>query len=1129
MAVMEDMVSIGFEVQKNPLSDLTAGLNHMKSSIGILDTLQVSLKHVGKEVNTVAKDLDGLKSSLNGLSKLVGDFSEAAKDAQKETSRLIGLLLKTSKINLVDGMKTLSTGLKNPKEAFKGLAGQAKSFAKLKLDAGVKKLPQLVGKAEAKLIGTLKKIPAAGLKSIAGLGTGMAKSLGNAAIKGLGIGVSAATDGVLKMGTASIAAGSKFEASMSQVAATMGMSAEEADYSNATYAKLAQTAKEMGVTTKFSAAESAEALNYLALAGYDADGACGALPTVLNLASAGGMDLAEATGMVADSMSALGIEATQENMAQFGDQLAKTAQESKTSIAQMGEAVLTVGDTSKTLAGGAAELNTLLGIIAENGVKGAEGGSALCSIMESLQAPTDAAAEKMKSLGVNVFDAGGKMRPMNDVLGDFNTSMDGMTDRQRQDAISTIFNSSDIKSVNALLASSGERYDELRGSIDGSAGAMENMARTMSDNLTGKITEFKGAAEGTGIAIYEALGRGNMKGLVSEATGWITDLTKATEAGGLEGLAAEVGTVLSKISLTVTGYLPQLVQGGVDIVDSLIAGIMQNRDQIAQNVMAGLTAMVMGIMVIAPELLNAGVLMLGSMLQGLEQQMPGILSAGLTATENLCAGLIANMPAIIQSGIGIILQLIQGLIAAAPVILTTGIQLVMMLAQGLTEAVPTFLETGVQLVGTLVQGLIEAIPNLIGASFNLIGAIWDTFWGIDWLKIGLDLVAGIGSGVVNGIKGLFGKGKDAGAEVTGSIASGMEGSLGDVESASSRIGSAAGAGFLPDGQLLFQRGSQSTSAYGDGLQAGAFSALNSAENISGQIEGQFGAFDLSKYGYETTQSLSQGLLDGSGQVAGAAAEIRGIADEAANIKPAVSANTSASGIETTQSQVQQLAVVTQASLSSLQPLFDQTLAAYGAAITKETLETETVVKNGCDMVVRSTGIAVGQVKAQVDGLSLYQSGVNIMAGLNYGMLSMKEQLLATASGIAWSVSGAINQTLQIHSPSRITEKSGEFAGLGMVKGMQNVTGKITRTAQAVGMGTAQGMNPPGSRYSPEYSPAANNRMDSQVNTWNPIFNLTLNGASASDSNERKVKRWVKEAMKEAWEGMGRTNPRLQEV
>ena len=274
--------------------------------------------------------------------------------------------------------------------------------------------------------------------------------------------------------------------------------------------------------------------------------------------------------------------------------------------------------------------------------------------MLSLQAPTDMAAKKMKALGLSVYTAEGKMRPMNDILNDLNKSMDGMSDQKKQDALSTIFNKNDLKSVNALLANSGDRYNELSGYVEDSAGAMENMAKTMNDNLTGRITEFKSATEGTGIAIYEALGSSNLKDAVAKASGWMTQLTKATEKGGLSGLVEEAGTVASEVAVTVADQLPSLVQGGVSIVQSLVSGIDQNRGSIAQSVMLGLSTMLTGIMKLAPQLLSLGAGMLLSLLQGLDQQMPGILSAGLTAVDNLCAGLIANGPAIIQSGINII-------------------------------------------------------------------------------------------------------------------------------------------------------------------------------------------------------------------------------------------------------------------------------------------------------------------------------------------------------------------------------------------------------------------------------------------------------------------------------------------
>lgn len=259
----------------------------------------------------------------------------------------------------------------------------------------------------------------------------------------------------------------------------------------------------------------------------------------------------------------------------------------------------------------------------------------------------------------------------------------------------------------------------------------------MNDNLTGRITEFKSATEGTGIAIYEALGSSNLKDAVAKATGWMTQLTKATEKGGLSGLVEEAGTVASEVAVTVADQLPSLVQGGVSIVQSLVSGIDQNRGSIAQSVMLGLSTMLTGIMKLAPQLLSLGAGMLLSLLQGLDQQMPGILSAGLTAVDNLCAGLIANGPAIIQSGINIILQLLNGLISAAPTILTTGIQLVIM----------------------LIQGLIGAIPQLIQAVPQLISAIVTTIMSVNWLQLGIDIVKGIGSGIIDGCERFIWQGK----------------------------------------------------------------------------------------------------------------------------------------------------------------------------------------------------------------------------------------------------------------------------------------------------------------------------------------------------------------------------------
>lgn len=298
------------------------------------------------------------------------------------------------------------------------------------------------------------------------------------------------------VGAASIKAGMDFDAAMSQVAATMGTTTDQIQ-------ELREFAIEMGSSTSFSAEQAAEALNYMALAGYDAETSMKMLPTVLNLAAAGGMDLARASDMVTDSQSALGLST--DETTEMVDKMAKTASMTNTSVEQLGEAYLTVGGTAKMMKGGTTELSQVLGILADNGVKGSEGGTALRNILLSLSAPTDKAAKMLNDLGVSVFDADGNMRSMQDIIADLNKAMGSLTDEERTKAISTIFNKRDLKSVNALLGTSAERWDEVADGIDNAEGAAAAMADTQLDNLAGDVTILKSALEGAGIAISDAL------------------------------------------------------------------------------------------------------------------------------------------------------------------------------------------------------------------------------------------------------------------------------------------------------------------------------------------------------------------------------------------------------------------------------------------------------------------------------------------------------------------------------------------------------------------------------------------------------------------------------------------------
>lgn len=314
-------------------------------------------------------------------------------------------------------------------------------------------------------------------------------------------GVAAAAAAALATAVAAIATqavqvGMEFDKSMSQVAATMGVTVDE-------IGELRDFAQEMGAQTAFSSTQAADALNYMALAGYNAETSMEMLPSVLNLAAAGNMDLATASDMVTDSQTALGLSLDQTKT--MIDQMAKTSSMANADVQQLGEATLTVGGTAKNLAGGTKELNQVLGVLADNSIKGSEGGTALRNIILSLSAPTDKARAKIEELGVSVFDAEGKMRPLPEIMQDFNASMEPLTQEQKTQALNEIFNKVDLKSVNALLGTSAERFNNLANGIENSAGAAEKMKETQLDNLAGDVTILQSAAANLAIQIADVL------------------------------------------------------------------------------------------------------------------------------------------------------------------------------------------------------------------------------------------------------------------------------------------------------------------------------------------------------------------------------------------------------------------------------------------------------------------------------------------------------------------------------------------------------------------------------------------------------------------------------------------------
>lgn len=583
------------------------------------------------------------------------------------------------------------------------------------------------------------------------------------------------TAGVTALGTASVTTAANFESSMSQVQATMGITKDAMSTVNGqsvnTMDTLSKLAKKMGAETAFSASECAEALNYLALAGYDTQQMCDTLPTVLNLAAAGDIALADASDMVTDAMSALGMGVDEaETMV---DQMAKTASTTNTSVAQLGEGILTIGATAKSIKGGTAELNTALGILANNGIKGAEGGTHLRNIILSLQNPTDKAAAQMEALGLSVYDSEGNMRSMNDILGDLNKSMDGMTSAEKSNIISTIFNKTDLSSVNALLANTGETWDSLQKSITDSGGAAQQMADTQLDNLQGQITILKSALEGLAISFGELLMPAikQIVGWVQKFVDWLNGMNDGTKKVIMTValLAAALGPVLIVIGKVISAV------GTIMTVVPKIAGVINTVKGAFAALNATMLANPIVLIIAAIAALMAAFIYLWNNCDGFRQfwidlwenvkqvaitvwnaikeffsqvweAIKTIFSTVFEVIKTLVTTYFNLYKAIIQTVFNTVKTVITTIWEAIKGVFTTVFNVIKTLVTTYFNIYKTIIQTVLTIIQTVITTVWNTIKTVITTVLNAIKTIFSTVW---------NAIKTIISAVVGAIKGLI--------------------------------------------------------------------------------------------------------------------------------------------------------------------------------------------------------------------------------------------------------------------------------------------------------------------------------------------------------------------------------------
>ncbi|WP_195370850.1 phage tail tape measure protein [Coprococcus comes] len=353
--------------------------------------------------------------------------------------------------------------------------------------------------------------------------TGLGVAVGNAITK--------VVDKVGSIGTAAVKVGMNFEAEMSKVASISGATGDE-------FQKLIDKAKEMGSKTKFSATESAQAMEYMAMAGWKTQDMVDGLKGIMDLAAASGEDLATTSDIVTDALTAFGLKAS--DSTHFADVLAKASSNANTNVAMMGETFKYVAPVAGAMGYSVEDCSVAIGLMANSGIKASQAGTSLRQMLSRLAKPTDEVQSAMDQLGISLTDSAGNMMSLDTVMSDLRNGFKGLSKAEQAQLATSLAGQEAMSGLLAIVNASDGDFDKLKDSIYNCKDAAANMAAVAQDNLAGQITSLKSKAEGLGIAFYGSI-QEPLKELASVGVKALEDLNNAYASNGFVGFINEIG------------------------------------------------------------------------------------------------------------------------------------------------------------------------------------------------------------------------------------------------------------------------------------------------------------------------------------------------------------------------------------------------------------------------------------------------------------------------------------------------------------------------------------------------------------------------------------------------------------
>ena len=514
--------------------------------------LQTALQGVNKEIkNTQAqlKDVEKLLKLDPGNTELL---------AQKH--KLLGQAVEETKNKL----QTLKTAQEQANEALKNGTISQEQYDALQreiveTEQELKRLEEQANQSAT----ALQKISATGEK----LQT-VGSNIESAGKKMLPV-----TGAVTALGTAAVKTAADFDTAMSQVAAVSGATGSDLD-------ALRDKAREMGAKTKFSASEAAEAMNYMAMAGWKTTDMLGGIEGIMNLAAASGEDLATTSDIVTDALTAFGLSA--DDSGHFADVLAAASSNANTNVSMMGETFKYCAPIAGALGFSVEDTAEAIGLMANAGIKSSQAGTSLRTIMNNLTGEVKICGSSIGEVTIATTNADGSMRGLSDILADCRVAFSGLSESEKAAAAETLVGKNAMSGFLALMNAGEADINKLSGAIANCDGKSAEMAATMQDNLAGQLQILKSQLEELAISFGELLMPAirTIVGWIQQFVDWLNGMDEGTKkvimtvallAAALGPVLIVIGKVISAVG-TIMTIVPKIA-GVINVVKGAFAAL----------------------------------------------------------------------------------------------------------------------------------------------------------------------------------------------------------------------------------------------------------------------------------------------------------------------------------------------------------------------------------------------------------------------------------------------------------------------------------------------------------------------------------------------------------------------------